>query len=216
MSLPVSCSYTFKLPAMSYYPEAPLILHGALVAGFSDDEFFDFCQANPDLRIERTAQGEIVIMTPAGFVSSAQCLEVQYQLTAWNKKTKLGRVADSSAGYVLADGATLSPDASWVSSGKLEGISVASRRKFLRLCPEFVVEVMSPSDKLATEQAKMEQWLANGAQLGFLLRDAPETDYVYRPGQPVEVLEGFDRELSGEPLLPGFQLDLRELREAAA
>lgn len=201
---------------MSYYPEAPLILHGALVAGFSDDEFFDFCQANPDLRIERNAKGEIVIMTPAGFVSSAQSGEVFAQLRNWNKKAKLGRVADSSAGYVLADGATLSPDASWVSLTQLEGIPAASRRKFLQLCPEFVVEVMSPSDTLAGSQAKMEQWLANGVQLGFLLTDEPETAYLYRPGQRVEVVQGFDRELSGEPLLPGFRLDLRELREAAA
>ncbi|NML68034.1 Uma2 family endonuclease [Hymenobacter sp. RP-2-7] len=201
---------------MSYYPEAPLILHGAVVASFSDDEFFDFCQANPDLRMERTAQGEIIIMTPAGFVSSAQSLEVARQLGNWNKKTKLGRVADSSAGYVLPDGATLSPDASWVSLTKLEDVSLTSRRKFLHLCPEFVVEVISPTDRLADAQAKMAQWLANGAQLGLLLTDSPETAYIYRPGQPVEEMQGFDNELSGEPVLPGFTLDLRELREAAA
>lgn len=198
---------------MVYNPPEPLILHGAVVANFTDEDFFDFCQANPDLRIERNAQGEIIIMTPAGFVSSAQSGEVFRQLGNWNKQYKLGQVADSSAGYILSDGATLSPDASWVSVTQLEKIPVARRRKFLPLCPEFVAEVMSSTDRLADAQAKMAQWLANGAQLGFLLTDEPETAYIYRPSQPVEVVQGFDNELSGEPLLPGFVLDLRELRQ---
>lgn len=194
----------------------PLILRGAPVTDFSDDEFFKFCQANPDLRIERNAKGEIVIMSPAGFVSSAQSLEVAAQLRNWNKRYKLGRAADSSVGYKLPDGATLSPDASWVSLATWEKIPPAIRRKFLPACPEFVAEIMSPSDNLPDSQAKMEQWLANGAQLGFLLTDEPETAYLYRPGQPVEVVQGFDNELSGEPVLPGFRLDLRELREATS
>ena len=198
---------------MVYDPSKPLVLRGSLVSEFTDDEFFAFCQANSDLHLERNAQGEIVIMTPAGFVSSAQSLEVQFQLTAWNKKYKFGRVAESSAGYLLPDGATLSPDASWFSLAQWEKVPAASRRRFLPICPEFVVEVMSPPDTLAGSQAKMAQWLANGAQLGFLLTDEPETAYVYRPGQPVETVSGFDRELSGEPVLPGFQLDLRELRQ---
>lgn len=197
---------------VSNYPEQPLVLRGAPLTTFSDDEFFAFCQANSALRMERSASGEIIIMTPAGFVSSAQSGEVFNQLSNWNKKHKLGRVAESSAGFIVPTGATLSPDASWFSLAQWERVPVASRRKFLPICPEFVVEVMSPSDTLAGSQAKMEQWLANGVQLGFLLTDEPETAYMYRPGQPVETLSGFDRELSGEPVLPGFRLDLRELR----
>lgn len=201
---------------MVYDPSQPLVLRG-LVTEFSDDEFFEFCQANSDLRLERNANGEIVIMTPAGFVSSAQSGEVFAQLRNWNKKHKLGRMADSSAGYIVPDKSTLSPDASWFSLATWEKVPVAKRRKFLPICPEFVVEVMSPSDTLAGSQAKMEQWLQNGAQLGFLITDDPtEATYIYRPGQPVEVVQGFDNELSGEPVLPGFQLDLRELREAAS
>ena len=201
---------------MVYNPSQPLVLRGP-VTEFSDDEFFDFCQANSDLRLERNPNGEIVIMTPAGFVSSAQSLEVQFQLAAWNKRHKLGRVAESSAGYIVPDKSTLSPDASWFSLAIWENIPAAKRRKFLPICPEFVVEVMSPSDTLADSQAKMEQWLQNGTQLGFLITDDPtETAYIYRPGQPVEVVKGFDNELSGEPVLPGFQLDLRELREATS
>lgn len=197
---------------MVYDPSQPLVLRG-LVTEFSDDEFFEFCQANRDLHLERNARGEIVIMIPAGFVSSAQSGEVFAQLRNWNKKHKLGRVADSSAAYILPDKSTLSPDASWFSLAAWEKVPAASRRKFLPICPEFVVEVMSPSDTLPGAQAKMEQWLANGAQLGFLLTDEPETAYVYRPGQPVEIVQGFANELSGEPVLPGFRLDLRELRQ---
>jgi len=201
---------------MVYDPSQPLVLRG-LVTEFSDDEFFEFCQANNDLRLERNAKGEIVIMTPAGFVSSAQSGEVFAQLRNWNKKHKLGRVADSSAGYNMPDKSMLSPDASWFSLATWEKVPVAKRRKFLPVCPEFVVEVMSPSDTLASSQAKMEQWLQNGVKLGFLITDDPtETAYLYRPGQPVEIVQGFDNELNGEPVLPGFQLDLRELREATS
>ena len=201
---------------MVYAPSQPLVLRG-LVTKFSDDEFFEFCQANNDLRLERSANGEIIIMPPAGFVSSAQSGEVFARLRNWNKKYKLGRVADSSAGYNMPDKSMLSPDASWFSLAVWEKIPAARRRKFLPICPEFVVEVMSPSDTLPGSQAKMEQWLQNGVQLGFLITDEPtETAYLYRPGQPVEVVQGFDNELSGEPVLPGFRLDLRELREAAS
>ena len=105
---------------MVYNPSEPLVLQGALITGFSGDDFFEFCQANPDLRIERNPHGEIIIMTPAGFVSSAQSLEIQFQLTTWHKKYELGRVAEPSAGYNLSDKSTLSPSASWFSLAKLD------------------------------------------------------------------------------------------------
>jgi len=197
---------------MVYDPSKPLVLRGSL-SEFTNDEFFAFCQANPDLSLERTAQGDIVIIPPAGFVSSAQSAEIVTQLLIWNKKHKLGRVAESSAAYILPDGATLSPDASWFSLAAWERVPTASWRKFLPVCPEFVVKVMSPSDTLPAAQAKMAQWLANGVQLGFLLHDEPEMAYIYRPGQPVEQVPGFDTQLSGEPVLPGFRLDPRELRQ---
>ena len=201
---------------MVYNSSEPLVLQGELITSFSNDEFFEFCQANSSLRVERNAQGEIVIMTPAGFVSSAQSAEVVAQLRNWNKQHKLGRIGDSSAGYILPDKSTLSPDASWFSLAQWATVRAANREKFLPICPEFVVEVMSPKDRLAASKRKMEQWLANGVQVGFLLNDKPETAYVYRPNQPVEIIKGFDNDLSGEPVLPGFQLDLRELREAAS
>jgi Uma2 family endonuclease len=197
-------------PAIS---EEAIILRGPLITAFTDEEFFQFCQDNPDLRVERTAEGEIIFMSPAGFLSSAHSGEVHFQLTLWNKQTRLGRVGESSAAFVLPDKATLSPDVSWLSLATWAKVPVADRNKFLPVCPEFVVEVKSPSDRITTLHAKMEQWLRNGVQLGFLLNTDNETAYVYRPGQPMQEVQGYDNELSGEPLLPGFVLDLRPLRE---
>jgi len=197
-------------PAIS---EEAIILRGPLITGFSDAEFFQFCQENPDLRVERTSEGEIIFISPAGFLSSAHSGEVHFQLTLWNKQTHLGRVGESSAVFILPDKATLSPDVSWLSLAIWAKVPAEDRNKFLPVCPEFVVEVKSPSDCTTTLHAKMEQWLRNGVQLGFLLHTETETAYVYRPGQPMQEVQGYDNELSGEPVLPGFVLDLRPLRE---
>ncbi|MCR5887235.1 Uma2 family endonuclease [Hymenobacter sp. J193] len=196
-------------PAIS---EEAIVLRGPLVTRFSDEEFFQLCQDNRDLRVERTSDHEIIFMSPAGFLSSAASAEVVFQLKLWNKQHQLGRVGESSAAYILPDKATLSPDASWFSHATWARVPVSERNKFLPVCPEFVVEVKSPSDRTTTLQAKMEQWLNNGAQLGFLLDCETETAWVYRPGQPAEEIRGYNQELSGEAVLPGFRLDLRPLR----
>lgn len=197
-------------PAIS---EEAIVLRGPLVTGFSDEEFFQFCQDNRDLRLERTSDHEIIFMSPAGFLSSSASAEVVRQLSNWNVATRLGRVGESSAAYILPDKATLSPDASWFSQGRWAQVPAEMRHRFLPICPEFVVEVKSPSDRITTLQAKMEQWLRNGVQLGFLLDCATETAWVYRPGQPAQELHGYEQELSGGPTLPGFRLDLQPLRE---
>ena len=193
-------------------PDEATVLRGPFVTGFTDDEFFRFCQENDLSRIERTATHEIIIMPPAGFESSAASGQVYFELALWQRQHRSGIVLESSVGYTLPDGAVLSPDASWVSPERLATVTAEQRQKFPPLCPDFVIEVKSPSDRIPTLQAKMEQWLRNGILLGFLIDTESETAYVYRPGQPVEALPGFDRELSGEPVLPGFRLDLRELR----
>ncbi|WP_426490405.1 Uma2 family endonuclease [Hymenobacter sp. 102] len=197
-------------PAIS---EEAIVLRGPLVTGFTDEEFFQFCQDNRDLRVERTSDHEIIFMSPAGFLSSSASAEVVFQLKLWNKQHQLDRVGESSAAYVLPDKATLSPDASWFSQANWARVPAELRNKFLPICPEFVVEVKSPSDRISTLQAKMEQWLSNGAQLGFLLDVETETAWVYRVGQPAEELHGYARELDAAPVLPGFRLDLQPLRE---
>ncbi|RZK28607.1 MAG: Uma2 family endonuclease [Hymenobacter sp.] len=193
------------------FPELP-VLHGALLTRLSDDDFFELCQANPSLGFERNAQQEIIIMPPAGSDSSESGLESQGQLWLWNRKTRLGHVYESSAGFKLPDNSVRSPDAAWLSQAKWEQLTPAQRRKFPPVCPEFMVEVKSPSDDVTDLQAKMENCLTNGMQLGFLLDVENETAYVYRPGQPAETVQGYDQELSGELVLPGFQFDLRPLR----
>lgn len=187
------------------------VLRGALVAGFSDDEFFQFCQENSSARIERTADHEIIIMPPVGGDSSAASGDAYFQLALWSRRHG-GRPFASSVGFRLPDGAVLSPDVSWLPATTWEGLTAQQRQKFLPVCPDFVIEVKSPSDRLTVLQAKMEQWLRNGVRLGFLLDTATETAYVYAPGQPMQTVSGFSNELSGEPVLPGFRLDLRKLK----
>ena len=187
------------------------VLRGEPIASFTDDEFFQFCQNNRDMRIERSADHEIIIMPPVGGDSGAASSDAHVQLGMWSRHNG-GRTFESSIGFVLPDGAVLSPDASWVQPAVWAGLTPAQRQKFLPLCPDFVIEIKSPSDRVKTLQAKMEQWLHNGVRLGFLLDIETETAYIYRPELPVETVRGFDTELSGGPVLAGFRLDLRELR----
>ena len=193
------------------FPELP-VLHGAALTRLSDDDFFELCQANPALNFERNAHQEIIIMPPAGSESSESSGEVHGQLWLWNRQRRLGHTYESSAGFKLPDGSVRSPDAAWLSEAKWAQLTPEQRRRFPPVCPEFVVEVKSPSDSLTDLKAKMVDYLSNGVQLGFLLDVATETAYVYRPGQPAETVQGYDQALSGEPVLPGFQLDLRPLR----
>lgn len=196
------------------FPELP-VLHGALMTRLSDDEFFELCQANPSLDFERNAQQEIIVMPPAGSESSEYCSEANYQLQHWNRPKRLGHVYESSSGFKLPDSSVRSPDAAWLSQAKWEQLTPEQRRKFPPVCPEFMLEIKSPLDDMTDLQAKMETYLANGMQLGFLLDVPAETAYIYRPGQPAEAVQSYDQELSGEPVLPGFRLDLRPLRRPA-
>jgi Uma2 family endonuclease len=178
--------------------------------GFSDKTYFAFCQANPDLNVERTAEGEIVIVPPAGGESSYQSCEVIAQLGNWARQDRRGKGFDSSAEFILPDGSALSPDAAWVSNRSLGKLDREQKRKFPPLCPEFVVEVRSPSDRLKKVQAKMEQWIANGAQLAWLIDADHQAVYVYRPARAVETRRGIQR-LEGEGPVKGFVLQLRSI-----
>ncbi|MGI4833945.1 MAG: Uma2 family endonuclease [Janthinobacterium lividum] len=196
------------------YPEELRLLRGEAVTRLTDAEFFQFCQDNPLQQFERDANQQLVLMPPAFPDASEDGLEVGYQLVAWNRQTRAGHTYESSASFKLPNSAVRAPDASWMSRARREVAQQAGG--FLAACPEFVVEIRSPSDRLATLQAKMQEYLENGALLGFLLDVAAETAYVYRPGQPTETVQGYDQALSGEPVLPGFQLDLRPLRRPAS
>ncbi len=190
-----------RLPAkLLLNPERPL----------TDDEYFAFCAANPNLRLERTAHGEIVIVPPAGLESSFRSGKVYAQLERWASKDARGIVSDSSAEFILPNGAALSPDAAWVSNDQLRRLTKQQRRNFPPVCPEFIVEVMSPSDRLRTAKAKMDEWIANGVRLGWLIDADKRTVYVYRPGTPLKKLSGIGR-IAAEAPLDGFVLELDEI-----
>lgn len=189
-----------------------LKLKSAVLDRLTDEEFYQFCMDHRDLRIERDANHQITIMPPASTESGFANSELTMQLGLWNREHRLGRTGDSSTGYTLPTGAMLSPDASWISHARWNALSDEDRRGFARVCPEFVVELASPTDRLADLLNKMEAWLEAGAQLAWLLVPSTESVYIFAPGQPMRPSQGFDQQLSGEPLLPGFVLQLRELR----
>ena len=176
----------------------------------TDDQFFEFCQINRELRIERTAQGELWIMAPAGWDTSGKNAEITMQLGLWAKRDGTGVTFDSSGGFRLRNGAVLSPDASWVRRDRLAALTTEQRAKFLPLCPDFVIELRSPTDGLSSLQDKMREYMDNGAQLGWLIDPLGGQVFVYRPGSPVERLEGPDS-VSADPVLPGFRLELSEI-----
>ena len=188
--------------------EQPTAIHWE--RGMSDDEYFQFCADNPDLRIERSAEGDILIMPPVGGEGSYQNSELSRQLTDWARKDGRGRAFDSSVQYFLPSGAAYSPDASWVLRSRLDKLSRAEKRKFLHLCPDFVVELRSPSDRLSKLKSKVREWIDNGAALGWLIDADRRTVYVYRPGTEPEELVDIDH-IDGEGPVGGFRLDLNDI-----
>ena len=173
----------------------------------NDDEFWDFCAQNPGLRIEREASGDLLIMPPAGAETGFRNSDLIAQLTTWAKQDGRGRVFDSNTEYILPDGAALSPDASWVAAERLDKFSKRQKKRFLPLCPDFLVELTSPTDRLPRVKTKMEQWMSNGARLGWLIDADRQTIYIYRPAQQPEPLTGVDYVL-GEGPVEGFRLEL--------
>jgi len=177
------------------------------VVTMTQDQFFDFCKQNRKLRIERNAKGELIVMPPFCGESSAQNLSVASQLYNWYRRVRIGMAFDSNGGFILPNGATYAPDAAWITSEQLATITPEQMKKFLPVCPYFLVELMSPSDSLKQTKAKMEEYLANGTKLGWLIHPDKKQVHVYRPGQEVVVLEN-PQTVSGDPELPGFLLDL--------
>lgn len=177
------------------------------VVSMTQDQFFDFCQQNRRLRFERNEEGELIVMAPAGGESSAQNLSVASQLYNWHKRAGIGKAFDSSGGFILPNGANRSPDASWISSEQLAAITPEQMKKFLPVCPFFLVELISPSDSLKKTMEKMDEYMANGCKLGWMIVPEKKQVHIYRPGQPVEVLDN-PQTVSGDPELPGFVLDL--------
>lgn len=187
-----------------------IILKGKEVQ-MSDDEFFAFCQANPELNIERSPQREIMILPRAGTIFGYFKSNIGAQICRWNEQNNTGLVFDSSTGFTLPDESVKSPDASWLSLNKWKQLTSEQQEKFAPVCPEFVVELKSKNDRINDLQKKMESWLDNGVQLGWLIVPEEETVYIYQLGQSVRQHKGFQAKLSADPVLPGFKLDLSKL-----
>jgi Uma2 family endonuclease len=176
----------------------------------TDEQFFQLCQNNQDLKFERTANGHLIIMPPTGGATGSRNADLTAQIHHWNRQTKLGKVFDSSTGFKLPNGADRSPDVAWLQLDRWNALTPEQQEKFLPLCPDFVVELMSPSDSLKTTQAKMQEYIDNGARLGWLIDRANQQVEVYRSNGAVEVLRS-PQTLSGEEILPDLVVDLSEI-----
>ncbi len=195
------------------YALAGLPIRG-LADKMTDEEFFNFCVANAPAQFERDAFGNIYIMSPVGSNSGNLENEINYWLTNWAKQNKLGMTFSSSTGFTLPDTSVRSPDAAWLSKEKWNLLSEEERNRFAPVVPDFVIELRSESDNLEQLKSKMsDTWIKNGVQLAWLIDPTQEKAYIYRINGSIEIVEGFDRKLSGENVLEGFELDLGNLRD---
>jgi Uma2 family endonuclease len=171
----------------------------------TDEQFFQLCQDNRDLKFERNANGDLIIMTPTGGETGHRNIEIAYQVQAWSRQNNLGIAFDSSTGFRLPNGADRSPDAAWVARERWEALTAEQRTRFVPLCPDFIIELRSPSDSLVKLRRKMAEYRNNGTRLGLLIDRVSRSVEIYRPGQGVEILNN-PATISGEDVLPGFVL----------
>lgn len=181
-----------------------------LTIELTDEQFFQLCQNNRDLRFERTASGELIIMPPTGSDTGRRNIKIAFQLEAWSRQNNLGIVFDSSTGFKLPNGADRSPDASWLKRDRWNTLTPQQKEKFAPLCPDFVVELLSPSDSLEKVRAKMKEYMDNGARLGWLINPKNQQVEIYRLNKDVEILQS-PATLSGEDVLSEFVLDLNPI-----
>lgn len=177
----------------------------------TDDELFLFCAANPHLNIERDEDNQIIITPPSGGDTGRRHVKLVSAIDQWNSVLKKGEAFDSATGFVLPDGSMRSPDVSWVAIEKWNALSPQQRQRFLPFAPDFLVEVLSPTDHLEPAQQKMHKWIGNGARLAWLIAPKQAVSFVYRADGTVDKVEGFDKRLSGEDVLPGFEFELSVL-----
>ncbi len=174
----------------------------------SPEMFWRLCGRNPDLRLERTAKGKLIVMAPAGAETGGRNADLVVDLGIWTREDGSGKVFDSSAGFTLPNGAVRAPDASWIRLDRWQAVPPEARKKFAPICPDFVIELRSPSDSVPEVRRKMVEYLEQGARLGWLLDPITGRAEIYRPGREPEVLDR-PATLSGEDVLPGFVLDLQ-------
>ena len=176
----------------------------------TDEAFFQLCQNNRDLRFERTAAGELIIMPPTGSDTGNRNFDIAVELGIWNKQTKLGKGFDSSTGFKLPNGKDVSPDVAWIKKEHWDSLTSEQQNKFAPIAPDFVIELRSSSDNLKPLQEKMQEYIDNGVKLAWLIDRKQRKVFIYRPNCVVEELD-HPQTLTGEDLLPGFVLDLSQI-----
>lgn len=186
------------------------ILNNPESASITEEQFYQLCVANRDLRLERTARGDLIIMPPTGGETGIQNSDINVELNLWNRQSQLGVVFDSSTCFHLPDGSDRSPDASWIPLAKWEALTAEQKKKFPPLCPDFVIELRSPSDSLTLLQNKMLEYIDNGTRLGWLIDPKNRQVEIYCQGQEKQTLDN-PTTLSGEDVLPGFSLNLSSI-----
>lgn len=199
-----------NLTKISNIENHPLVLHIHPAIELTSEQFFAICQLNRDLRLERTATGELVIMPPTGSETGGRNFRLLGQLYNWTERDSKGIGFDSSTGFTLPNGAQISPDAAWVKLERWNALTPEEQEKFAPIAPDFVVELRSASDTLKPLQDKMQQYIDNGVQLGWLIDRKQRRVYIYRPGNAVECLNN-PATVSGDPILPEFVLDLSKI-----
>ena len=180
------------------------------VIKLTSEQFYKLCQANPDLKLERNAQGDLIIMPPTGGETGKTNSNINAQIWFWNEQKQLGEVFDSSTGFTLPSGADRSPDVSWVEKSRWNALTKEQKEKFIPLCPDFVIEILSPNDSLKKTQNKMQEYIDNCCRVGWLINRKRQEVEIYRSGQDIEILK-LPQTLSGENVLPGFVLNMRKI-----
>ncbi|QYX33793.1 Uma2 family endonuclease [Sphaerospermopsis torques-reginae] len=177
------------------------------IVRFTDDQFYQLCRENPDVKFERNAKGELLVMSPTGGETGRSNFEMGIDFGVWNRQNKLGVCFDSSTCFKLPNGANRSPDVAWIKKERWDSLTTEEKTKFPPIAPDFVLELMSPTDSLQETQKKMQEYMENGVKLGWLINPKTQQVEIYRLGKPVEILAE-PLELSGEDILPGFILNM--------
>ena len=188
----------------------PIVLRLSPLIELTDRQFAEFCSLNRDLHIERAATGELEIMAPAFSHTGNRQSKINYQLEGWTRRDGTGLAFAPPAGFTLPNGAIREPDASWISISRLEALTPEQRSGFYNICPDFVLELRSDTDRLSVIQAKMQEYMDNGTRLGLLIDPLDRRVYIYRTDRDVETLDNPET-VSADPILPGFTLDLAEV-----
>jgi Uma2 family endonuclease len=200
-----------KVSLVDFMLSSPLVLQIPPSMQMTDEQFFEFCQVNHALRIERNKLGEISIMSPTGSETGNREVSILGQLWVWTEQDGTGIAFSSSTGFKLSTGADRSPDASWMKLERWNSLSAEQQEIFAPICPDFVIELRSPSDNLQPLQEKMEEYMREpGVQLGWLIDRKNRKVYIYRPGLPAECLDN-PHTISGDPVLPGFVLNMSKV-----